>query len=357
MAEPSWDLSSYDALLLVSFGGPEGPDEVLPFLQHVTRGRDIPDERLRVVGRHYDDRGGVSPINQECRELLAALRTELVRQGLELPVYWGNRNSAPFLTDTLAEADRAGHRRLVVLTTSAYESYSSCRQYREDLAAAVRPGMTIDRIRQYATHPGFVRANADRVLEVVDRVGPQPRLVFVTHSIPTVMAETAGPPPRSTTGAYVEAHRQVAQAITAVVDDTTGTPHTYDLVYCSRSGSPHQPWLEPDVNDHLVALAGAGITDVVLAPIGFTSDHMEVVQDLDTEAAGTAARLGLRCVRANTARTHPDFVAALLDLASERSAIAAGKAVCPAVIPGGRLTETVCPADCCVNLRQPQTPA
>ncbi|MGD7787487.1 ferrochelatase [Propionibacteriaceae bacterium Y1700] len=356
MAEPATDLSPYDAVVLVSFGGPEGPEEVLPFLQQVTRGRNIPTERLREVGQHYDARGGISPINDECRALLAALRTELDSRGVATPVLWGNRNSRPFLSDTMAEADAAGYRRLLAVTTSAYESYSSCRQYREDLARTVRPGLVVDRVRQYATHPGFVEANIAQVLAAMEEVGPRPRLVFVTHSIPTAMSESSGPAPRSSTGSYLDTHQLVAAAITRAVDEVTGEEHQYDLVFCSRSGPPQQPWLEPDVNDHLDQLAAQGVTDVVLAPIGFTSDHMEVVHDLDTEAAETIRRLGLRCARASTARTHPAFVGALVDLALERAALARGTQVRQPVIDGAAVSNISCPGDCCVNLRHPDTP-
>ncbi|GAA3611812.1 ferrochelatase [Microlunatus ginsengisoli] len=358
------DLSPYDAVVLVSFGGPEAAEEVVPFLENVTRGRGIPRERLVEVGEHYFGFGGRSPINDQCRALLAALRTGLAERGCSVPVYWGNRNWHPFLADTLAEIVADGHHRVLALTTSAYPSYSSCRQYRENLYDAVRNGtagdldVAVDRIRQYATHPGFVAASVDATTEALDRldasagVGPV-RLVFVTHSIPTAMSDTSGPGD----GGYLEWHQTVARAVAGEVGARRGTTYDHDLVFCSRSGPPSQPWLEPDVNDHLRGLAAAGAGGAVLVPIGFVSDHMEVVYDLDTEAVATAAEIGLPVARAATAGTHPAFVGALLDLLAERAAVARDEDVTPAAVPGGPVGRYVCPADCCPNLRDPARPA
>lgn len=341
----------YDALLLCSFGGPEGPDDVVPFLQNVTRGRGIPTERLREVGTHYFARGGISPINEENRALIRALETELRRRGHDLPVAWGNRNWAPFLGDAVGELAARGARRVVALTTSAYPSYSSCRQYGEDLDRArseSRSGaLVIDRVRQYAHLPGFVAANVDAVLAAYATTGPDAALVFVTHSIPLSMARTSGPEPRSAEGAYVDWHQTVADRVARGVAERTGRETPWTLAYCSRSGSPQQPWLEPDVNDHLRDLAAAGHRAVVLSPIGFTSDHMEVVHDLDTEAAATADALGLELARAATVRTHPAFVAGLVDLIEERAAQARGETVTPAVVPGGSPGCATCAATCC----------
>lgn len=390
------DFTPYDAIVLLSFGGPESAEEVVPFLERVTAGRNIPRERLVEVGEHYFARGGVSPINQLCRDLLDALRGELDGRGAgDLPMYWGNRNSEPFLPDTLARVAADGHRRVAVVTTSAYPSYSSCRQYRENLAAALPSdseaddaGLQVDRIRQYANHPGFVTANADRVLAALDEL-PRPseshgsdlqgdphgseteptRLVFVTHSIPTQMAITSGPDHAANAvgesaddqeddqeGAYGRWHRDVAEAIAGIVAERTGQRPDWDLTYCSRSGSPRTPWLEPDVNDHLETLAQQGIRRVVLAPIGFTSDHMEVVHDLDTEALATAERVGITAVRAGTAGTHPDFVAALVDLVAERAAVARGEQPDVEVVDGTSPGLWTCPGTCCPNTRHPQTP-
>lgn len=372
-------LKPYDAVVLVSFGGPEKAEDVVPFLRNVTRGRGIPDERLEVVGEHYYKFGGKSPINDQCRALIAALETEFAGRGIDTPIYWGNRNWEPYLTDTFAAAEADGHRRLLVITTSAYPSYSSCRQYRENLYDAGQGRqLQIDRIRQYADHPGFVSASVDAVLAGLDQLQPagadhagnvpegndpdsngpdgndsDVRLLYVTHSIPSAMAEASE---KSTRG-YVSWHRSVAAEITRQVSAATGTGYPDDLVYCSRSGAPGQPWLEPDVNDRLRELKEQGARAVVVVPIGFISDHMEVIYDLDTEAAETAAELGLGFVRAATAGTHPAFVSALVDLVEERAAAARGETVAPAVIAGAEVGAYICPADCCLNLREPDRPA
>jgi ferrochelatase len=348
----------YDGFLLVSFGGPESPADVMPFLENVTHGRDIPRARLEEVAEHYYAFGGRSPINDQNRALIAALEHELVSAGIHVPIYWGNRNWAPYLADVLARMRDDGITRAAAFITSAYSSYSGCRQYREDLATAVSaagPGApSIDRIRHYFDHPGFVAANADHVLAALERLPGEAaaaaRLVYVTHSIPTAMAETSGPGG----GAYVAQHEAVAAAVTSELADRTGVRHEYHLVYCSRSGSPQVPWLEPDVNDHLEQLAARGTRSVVLAPIGFVSDHMEVAFDLDTEAMETAAKLGLPATRAATAGTHPDFVAAIRDLFVERAAVERGEQPVRASIGPSGPSHDVCPAGCCPNLRGPR---
>ncbi|MDN5770092.1 MAG: ferrochelatase [Microlunatus sp.] len=365
-------LDPYDAILLLSFGGPERPEDVLPFLQNVTRGRGIPAERLVEVGEHYHLFGGRSPINDQCRDLLAALRTELDRRGLSQPLFWGNRNWNPYLSEVARRLDGDGYRRVLVLTTSAYPAYSSCRQYRENLYDAfAETTITVEQIRHYANHPGFVSASVAATVAATDGLpaGLRPRLVFVTHSIPSAMAATAGPPPYSAEGSYVDWHRLVAAEVTRQVAQVRQIATAHDLVYCSRSGSPSQPWLEPDVNDHLAALAAAGESAVVLVPIGFVSDHMEVIFDLDTEAAATAAELGLPLARAATAGTHPDFVSGLVDLLVERAAVALGgpadESIGPndgiiqdgTVIPGGTVGHYTCPQACCPNLRDSERPS
>lgn len=361
--EPASDtagLDPFDAVLLLSFGGPERPEDVVPFLENVTRGRGIPRERLAEVGQHYYLFGGRSPINDQCRDLLAALRAELDGRGINRPIFWGNRNWDPYLSDVARELQADGYRRVIVLTTSAYPSYSSCRQYRENLHDAFADtGVTVERIRHYADVPGFVTASVDATVAAVDSLGSgvTPRLVFVTHSIPTAMAETAGPQPRTVEGGYVDWHRLVAAEVTRQVAARRTVAADHDLVYCSRSGPPSQPWLEPDVNDHLAALVQAGEQAVVAVPIGFVSDHMEVIFDLDTEAAATAAELGLPFARAATAGTHPAFVSGLVDLLIERAAVARGELVPEPVIPGGEVGRYACPAGCCPNLRQPDRPA
>jgi len=354
-------LSPYDGILLLSFGGPEKPEDVMPFLRIVTAGRGIPDERLAVVAEHYQSFGGKSPINDQNRQLLAALRAELDRRELSTPLVWGNRNFHPFLTDALREAHEAGMRRLVTIVTSAYTSYSSCRQYREDLAAAVATlaeegrRVEVDKVRPYFNHPGFSRVNARHVTEAVralrDRSDEQTRLVFVTHSIPEAMDDTSGPGDGEG-NAYRREHLALAAAITDEVNATLSRSVDHELVYCSRSGPPTQPWLEPDVNDALRTLAADGVTSVVVAPIGFVSDHMEVRFDLDTEAAETAAELGLEMVRVPTVGTDPEFVSGLVDLVVDRAGQARGATTGPSPSwPGHEVSPSVCRSGCCPNLR------
>ena len=355
-------LEPYDGILLLSFGGPEKPEDVLPFLRTVTAGKNIPDERLLEVGEHYYGFGGRSPINDQNRALLAALRAELDRREIDTPIVWGNRNFTPFTAQALAQAHDQGLRRLVTVVTSAYSSYSSCRQYREDLAAAqqavAEAGMTIelDKVRPYSNHPGFARANTRLVTEAVrgalrdgaDAAGV--RLLFVTHSIPTAMDDTSGPGDADG-NTYSRQHIALGAAITDEVNATLDTDLTGELVFCSRSGPPAQPWLEPDVNERLEQLAQEGVGVVVVAPIGFVSDHMEVVYDLDTEAAATAERLGLRLVRVPTVGVDPEFVSGLVDLVVERAAQARGEEPARPAWPGREAMPSTCAPGCCPNLR------
>ena len=354
-------LAPYEAILLVSFGGPERPEEVMPFLENVAHGRGIPTERLAEVGQHYFLFGGKSPINDQCRRLLTALTNELRRRGLRLPLYWGNRNWYPYLHDELRAIERDGHRRVLVVVTSAYPSYSSCRQYRENLFdAAEGTQIQIDRIRHYANHPAFVQASVDASLEALktlEQSADEARLVFVTHSIPTAMAATAGPAPRSGGGAYVDWHAAVASEVARGVGQRVGRSFDSDLVYCSRSGPASQPWLEPDINDHLRELARGGVKAVVVVPIGFVSDHMEVIFDLDTEAAATAEECGLAFARASAAGDHPAFVSGLVDLMVERAASARGDEPDRPVVGSAPVGWYECRADCCPNLREPGRPA
>lgn len=321
-----------DALVLLSFGGPEGPDDVMPFLRRVTAGRGVPDARLATVARHYLARGGHSPINGQNRALIAALSDQLEAEGRQVPVLWGNRNWHPFLTDAFTEALDRGLHRLQVITTSAYPSASGCRQYGENIAAAlaeVDPGglLQVRKVRPYYAAGGFVDATTAAVARALAMVRDRPetrvRLLWVTHSIPVAMQEASR---RRNARGYVEAHTWLADRILSALGEAAPPA---ELVYCSRSGRPGQPWLEPDVVDRLEELAVAPDRPdaVVLAPIGFVSDHMEVIQDLDTEALGAARRLGLACVRADTVGTDPAFVRALVDLALQ---------------PGD-----ACPDDCC----------
>ncbi|WP_405675570.1 ferrochelatase [Streptomyces sp. NBC_01511] len=351
--------SPYDALLLLSFGGPEGPDDVVPFLRNVTRGRGIPEERLKEVGQHYFLFGGVSPINEHNRALLAALREDFAEHGLNLPVYWGNRNWAPCLTDTLREMTKDGRRRVAVLATSAYASYSGCRQYRENLADAlatlVDEGLQpprIDKLRHYFNHPGFVRPMTESVLaslaDLPEELRAGAHLAFTTHSVPVAAADTSGPvEDHGDGGAYVAQHLDVARQIADTVREETGVEHTWRLVYQSRSGAPHTPWLEPDICDHLQDLHGAGAPAVVMVPIGFVSDHMEVLYDLDTEATAKAAELGLPVRRSATVGADGRFVAAVRDLLLERAATERGRAVERCALGALGPSHDVCPVGCC----------
>ncbi|MEE1797338.1 ferrochelatase [Streptomyces sp. JV176] len=351
--------SPYDALLLLSFGGPEGPDDVVPFLENVTRGRGIPRERLKEVGRHYFLFGGVSPINEQNRVLLDALRKDFAGHGLDLPVYWGNRNWAPYLTDTLREMAADGRRRIAVLATSAYASYSGCRQYREDLAGAlatladegIEPPR-VDKLRHYFNHPGFLEPMIDGVLaslaDLPEDVRAGAHLAFTTHSIPIAAADTSGPAGgHGEGGAYVAQHLDVARLVVAAVREETGIAHPWRLVYQSRSGAPHIPWLEPDICEHLETLHGEGVPAVVMAPIGFVSDHMEVLYDLDTEATAKAAELGLPVRRSATVGADPRFAAAVRDLVLERAAAERGRAVERCALGALGPSHDLCPVGCC----------
>ncbi|QTX03444.1 ferrochelatase [Agromyces archimandritae] len=318
-------MAGYDAILLSSFGGPEGQDDVIPFLRNVTAGKGIPDERLEEVAHHYRHHGGVSPINEQNRQLKAALEAELAARGIELPVYWGNRNWAPYFPDAIRQAHAAGDRRLLGLVTSAYTSYSGVGQYREDFEKALATTglggeVAIDRIREYFDHPGFIVP----LVEGVDAARAELRAegietgeihtMFVTHSIPNAAAQASGPE-YGEGGAYVAQHLAVAQAIV----EQAAADSPWSLVYQSRSGDPRTPWLEPDINDAIAELAaGARTKAIVIVPIGFVSDHMEVVWDLDNEAVATAGEHGLAVRRVATPGIHPAFVAGLVDLVEER---------------------------------------
>jgi ferrochelatase len=355
------DARPYDALLLYSFGGPNKPEDVVPFLRNVTAGKGIPDSRLEEVGEHYYGFGGKSPINEQNLALKAALEAELAERGIDLPVVWGNRNWEPYTDDAIDELERLGAERAVALVTSAYSSYSGCRQYREDLAVVLdkrgqlgpdgSTGVQFDKIRSYFNHPGFVQANVEAVLEAyreLEAKGGSPahaRLVFVTHSIPTTMEEAS----RVSHARYSEQHLDVAQVVADAIAARRGHPVEWELAYCSRSGPPSQPWLEPDVNDLLEERAAEGLRNVVLSPIGFVSDHMEVAYDLDTEAMATASNVGMTAVRAGTVGTRPAFVRGLVDLLLERAALARGEHVAEATVGTLPALRSVCAPDCCLR--------
>ena len=413
-------METYDAIMLVSYGGPNGQEDVLPFMRNATRGRGIPDERLLQVAAHYKRFGGVSPINACNQRLIADLSAELARRGHDIPVGWGNRNWHPFVAEGLDELAGAGARRILVLPTSAYASYSGCRQYREDLAeaaAALREkwgtialgaedsadnpdaDIIVDKVRPYYSTPGMASAQIASVRRAwealaargVDTSGV--RLVFVTHSIPVSMEAGSSPFPfrpsideavaasgdhgeRQGSGAsspagtpaseisYVAQHHALIAAIMPELRRVLGRADLgYDLVYCSRSGPPQARWLEPDINDFLEEIAGGAAaldavngkapSGVVVVPIGFICDHMEVVYDLDTEAKETAARLGIPYERADTVSTDPGFVSSLVDVLEERAAQARGERPARVTVTGTGPFHTVCPSDCCLSPARP----
>ena len=337
---------NYDAILVVSFGGPEGHDDVIPFLENVLRGRNVPRERMLAVADHYYHFDGKSPINQQTRELIAALKDELAQHGPKLPVYWGNRNWHPMLADTLRQMKKDGIKRALAFVTSAYSSYSGCRQYREDIARAqaeIGEGAPqVEKLRAFFNHPGFLGATEDRLTEALAQLPADARqkvqVVYVAHSIPLSMANTSD---------YVkqlEEVRRLASEAIGIKNDA--------LVYQSRSGAPGQPWLEPDILDYLREvkeknLAGA----VVIAPISFISDHMEVLYDLDIEAKQLCDSLGLPMERAKTVGVHPKFIAMIRELVLERTEGAERRA-----LGGIGPREDICAEDCCPAPQRPARP-
>ncbi|PFG19692.1 ferrochelatase [Serinibacter salmoneus] len=363
---------AYDGILLAGFGGPEGQDDVIPFLRNVTRGRGIPDERLEEVAHHYRHFGGVSPINAHNRQLKAALEAELARRGIDLPVYWGNRNWDPYLPDALKEADAAGHHRLIAIATSAYSSYSSCRQYREDFARSlVESGLagttTIDKVRPFFDHPGFVTVFVDGVRDALatlavdgeDGAGvPADRVqvLFSTHSVPTADAQRSGPAELGLGegGAYEAQHLAVASYVMAQLEPTVGEV-PWRLVYQSRSGPPSQPWLEPDIVEVIEGLPEGEVDAVVIVPLGFVSDHMEVMWDLDTEAVEAAQERGMRVLRTPTPGIDPGYVTGLVDLVVERLQGTPPEQR-PALTDLGPWYD-VCRPGCCENVRLGFKPA
>jgi ferrochelatase len=329
---------SYDAILVMSFGGPEGPDEVMPFLENVLRGRNVPRERMLQVAEHYQHFGGKSPINEQNRELIEALKVELAAHGPQLPVYWGNRNWHPMVADTLRQMRDDGVKRALAFMTSAYSSYSGCRQYREDIQRAqelVGPGApVVDKLRVFYNHPDFIAVMVKRVQSALSEFGADDRVdvVYTAHSIPMSMAQSS---------AYVEQLNETCRLISEALGRSRDP-----LVFQSRSGAPGQPWLEPDIGDWLRENRPA---QVVLVPVGFISDHMEVLFDLDTEAREICDELGLQMVRAATAGTHPRFIEMIRKLIVER-------------IEDGSVREAIgirgpnhdfCPANCCPAPERP----
>jgi ferrochelatase len=328
----------YDGILLVSFGGPEKPDDVMPFLENVLRGKNVPRERMSEVAEHYHHFGGRSPINDQNRQLIAALEAELAAHGPKLPVYWGNRNWHPMLADTLRQMKADGIQCALAFFTSAYSSYSGCRQYRENIAAAqaeVGEGApAVDKVRAFFNHPGFVEATTDRVWQALEQIPAERRgaakILYTAHSIPLAMAQGCD---------YEKQLRETGRLVSEALGRTD-----WELVYQSRSGPASQPWLAPDILEALLAVSAEGrVKDVIVAPIGFVSDHMEIIFDLDTQANELCKQIGLQMVRAETVGTHPRFIQMIRELITER---VNGDAARPALGVLGPRAD-VCPVGCC----------
>jgi protoporphyrin/coproporphyrin ferrochelatase len=341
---------NYDAILVTSFGGPERPEEVIPFLENVLRGKNVPRERMLEVAEHYYHFAGNSPINDRNRQLIAALESELADAGPHLPIYWGNRNWHPMLVDTLRQMKADGVRRALAFVTSAYSSYSSCRQYREDIARAQAEAgdgaPVVDKIRAFHNHPGFIEATVDRVRYALEQVPQAQRksthLIYTAHSIPTAMAQSC------------DYEQQLHETIKLVEEELQRTDELLgkdsSLVYQSRSGPPSQPWLGPDILDYLREhKARGGSSSVLIMPIGFVSDHMEILFDLDTQAHELCAELGLQMVRAQTVGTHPRFITMIRELICERIDENLQRLALGVMIP----RPDVCPADCCPLPKRP----
>ncbi len=345
----------YDAILVLSFGGPEGPDDVVPFMENVTRGRGIPRERLVEVSAHYSLFGGVSPINGLNRQLITRLEAELAEHAITLPVYWGNRNWQPLLVDTLRQMRDDGIVRALCFVTSAYSSASGCRQYREDIERAqaeIGPDApTVDKIRVFYNHPDFAQPMIDSAVESVRSLAEElggfdgVRLACTAHSIPMAMADTSD---------YVQQLSETSRLVCEGVAQQVGRALPWSLVFQSRSGAPGQPWLEPDICDHLTEQQAEGARGVVMIPVGFISDHMEVVYDLDTQAMARAKELGLPVRRSATAATDGRFIAMIRELIQERITLAAGETPVRRAIGRYEANHDVCPMDCCPLLQRPR---
>jgi len=331
--------SDYDSILIVSFGGPERREDVIPFLENVLRGRNVPHERMLEVAEHYYHFGGVSPINQQCRELIAALRNELDDHGISLPIYWGNRNWTPLLPDTLRTMAADGKHKSIAFFTSGYSSYSGCRQYRENIGAAQAEvgaqAPSVDKLRVFYNHPLFISANAYRLQDALNQIPVERRtdvrVLFTAHSIPTSMSDQSD---------YL---KQLTETCRLVAESQSIAPSQWKLVFQSRSGRPQDPWLEPDICDALRELKQSGASDVIVAPVGFLSDHMEVLFDLDEEAAIVCREIGLNMVRAGTVGVHPDFVRMIRELIQERIT-GSNERVAIGQYPANH---DVCPINCC----------
>ncbi len=334
------EASQYDAILIVSFGGPEKREDVIPFLENVLRGKPVPRERMLEVAEHYYHFDGVSPINAQVRDFMEALRTELANAKIHLPIYWGNRNWHPMLNETLLQMERDGIRKALAFMTSAYSSYSGCRQYRENILQACSEigsgAPQVDKIRVFYNHPGFVSANVDRILAAFDQLPLEARqtahVAFTAHSIPLTMSNNCN---------YV---RQLEECCRLIAESIHVPAERWKLVYQSRSGRPGDPWLEPDIGDHLREIHTNGVNSVVIAPIGFVSDHMEVLFDLDEEAKQICDELGMTMARAQTVGSHPLFVACIRELIEERLGLRSERRAIGQYGPN----HDVCPVDCCL---------
>ncbi len=332
----------YDALLFVSFGGPEGPDDVIPFLENVLRGKNVPRERLLEVAEHYNHFGGVSPINQQCRELIDVLQVELADHKIDLPIYWGNRNWEPLLPDTMQRLKADGVKKVLAFVTSGFSCYSGCRQYREDVYSAQDKvdanEIEVHKIRVFYNHPDFVAVNAEHVRAAMAELSDAAdiHIAFTAHSIPDSMANTSD---------YL---KQLSESCRLVAEQLQIPADRWKLVFQSRSGRPQDPWLEPDICDHLKQLGAAGVQHVVISPIGFLSDHMEVLYDLDDEAKKQCDELGMSMARATTPGTHPQFVSMIRKLIEERMQGTEQQCI-------GQFgpNHDVCPVDCCPAPKRP----
>ena len=332
-----------DAILFVSFGGPEGPDDVIPFLENVLRGKNVPRERMLEVAEHYQHFGGISPINEQCRELIGAVQAECERRNLKLPIYWGNRNWHPMLQDTFGEMKKDGRKRAIAFFTSMFSCYSGCRQYRENLADAIlatgEGAPLVEKVRKGFNHPKFIEAQADCLRDALEQIPAESRsqtpVLFCAHSIPMSMAENSK---------YVTQLNESAKLICKSLGHDR-----YELVFQSRSGPPQQPWLEPDVCDRIEQLhQEQQIKHLILQPLGFISDHMEVLYDLDEEALGVCKGLSIHAVRAKSVGVHPSFVSMIVDLIQERLSEGTERPCLGEYGP----SHDLCPANCCLY---PQT--
>jgi ferrochelatase len=327
---------NYDAILIVSFGGPEQRDDVIPFLENVLRGKPVPRERLLEVAEHYYHFDGVSPINQQVRELITALKSELARSGINLPVYWGNRNWHPMLADTLRQMADDGIKHAIAYFTSAYSSYSGCRQYRENIQQAQAEvgerAPRVDKLRVFYNHPDFIATNVDHIRTALASLPDNANIAFTAHSIPKSMADNCN---------YVA---QLTETCRLIANELNVPSDRWQLVYQSRSGRPTDPWLEPDIGDHIRDLHSNGVTSLVIAPVGFLSDHMEVLFDLDEEAKVLCEEIGMAMSRAATVGTHPLFISMIRELIQERL----GQATDRRAIGSFGPNHDVCPMNCCL---------